>query len=517
LCATWVGAVAQIADSAAVAGLLDESSGLMNGNPEVAILKLNEALSRSEKSKNAFLISRVHRRFGYYYRFTGNLAQSEKHYRTVLKIHSKNYLSNNTAIKAMALKEIADALNGIALKHKINYESKKAIQYYAYAEIFYIAQSDHKALAYLYSNRGATYVDISDYPNAIKGFYAALKTAEQENDSVLIQNNYGNLGNSYYNLGDLKKAKHFVSLSLRFAESRKDSLMLFVAYNAYAKILYDDDQKYSLNDSNINEAINYYKKAETIAKALRQDGFRAFNFSNLASLYLLTETTDSIIKYFEISNALAKEMGEKQTIAINNFDLGIFFYERNNYDKAEKLFLNGIERAKAAELNELLMNMKKIYSELLEKRGDSKKSLEQFKEYVVLRDSIFNQENTRKTLQQQLKYEYEKKAAADSVKSAEEKKVVAAQLKQEKTQRFALYGGLSLVGLFALFMVNRFRVTNQQKKLIEEQKQIVEAQKHLVEEKQKEILDSIHYAKRIQTALITSEFYIGKCILRLKE
>lgn len=31
-----------------------------------------------------------------------------------------------------------------------------------------------------------------------------------------------------------------------------------------------------------------------------------------------------------------------------------------------------------------------------------------------------------------------------------------------------------------------------------------------VEEKQKEILDSIHYAKRIQTALLTSEKYIEK-------
>jgi hypothetical protein len=43
----------------------------------------------------------------------------------------------------------------------------------------------------------------------------------------------------------------------------------------------------------------------------------------------------------------------------------------------------------------------------------------------------------------------------------------------------------------------------------------VEAQKATVEEKQNEILDSIHYAKRIQTALITSEFYFSKNLIRL--
>ena len=37
----------------------------------------------------------------------------------------------------------------------------------------------------------------------------------------------------------------------------------------------------------------------------------------------------------------------------------------------------------------------------------------------------------------------------------------------------------------------------------------------LGEEKQKEILDSIYYARRIQRALITPEFYINKSLNRL--
>lgn len=99
----------------------------------------------------------------------------------------------------------------------------------------------------------------------------------------------------------------------------------------------------------------------------------------------------------------------------------------------------------------------------------------------------------------------------------EEKKVVALQLKQEKTQRYALYGGLVLLGLFALFMVNRIRVTNKQKKLIEVQKKIVEEQKRLVDEKQKEVLDSIRYSKRIQQSLMPTETYISRNIRKLKQ
>jgi len=42
-------------------------------------------------------------------------------------------------------------------------------------------------------------------------------------------------------------------------------------------------------------------------------------------------------------------------------------------------------------------------------------------------------------------------------------------------------------------------------------------QKTIIEEKQKEIPDSIHLAKRIQTTLITSEKYIERNLNKLTE
>ena len=52
----------------------------------------------------------------------------------------------------------------------------------------------------------------------------------------------------------------------------------------------------------------------------------------------------------------------------------------------------------------------------------------------------------------------------------------------------------------------------QQKEIIESQKSEVEAQKHLVEEKQKEIIDSISYAKRLQEAILPPQDFINKHI-----
>ena len=90
--------------------------------------------------------------------------------------------------------------------------------------------------------------------------------------------------------------------------------------------------------------------------------------------------------------------------------------------------------------------------------------------------------------------------------------------------RTVLFVSIAFFALFSVFTYNRFRLTRKQKRIIELQKvevdrqreladsrrEIAEAQKHIIEEKQKEILDSIHYAKRIQQAMLTSEDYIAE-------
>ncbi len=66
-------------------------------------------------------------------------------------------------------------------------------------------------------------------------------------------------------------------------------------------------------------------------------------------------------------------------------------------------------------------------------------------------------------------------------------------------------------------MYNRFRTIKKQKNTINTQKTLVEHQKHLVEEKQKEIMDSIRYAKRIQTSLLPSDKYLERTFKKLKD
>ena len=72
------------------------------------------------------------------------------------------------------------------------------------------------------------------------------------------------------------------------------------------------------------------------------------------------------------------------------------------------------------------------------------------------------------------------------------------EVKQQKIIIWAVVGGLALVFLFSIFLGNRYRITQKQKKIIEEKNKIVE-------EKNKDITDSINYAKRIQEAILPAK------------
>jgi hypothetical protein len=116
--------------------------------------------------------------------------------------------------------------------------------------------------------------------------------------------------------------------------------------------------------------------------------------------------------------------------------------------------------------------------------------------FTKIEDSLKSEKNKKEILRQEFKHQYDKKTASDKIRHE-------AKLQQERLQRYVLYGGLGIVFIFSFFLYRRFRVTHKQNIIIRKQKKEVE-------EKQKEIIDSIRYAKRIQQALLPNEKYIER-------
>jgi SHS2 domain-containing protein len=169
-----------------------------------------------------------------------------------------------------------------------------------------------------------------------------------------------------------------------------------------------------------------------------------------------------------------------------------------------------LQIAKQIEVVEQQMLCEKLISDIYSKKGHASQALFHFQKYSALKDKLINEESIRKSVESSMNYEFEKKEAVTKAEHL-------AQSKQQKIIILAIMVGLILVIIFSFFLYKRFKITKKQNEVIAHQKVLVDEAYKDLHEKNKEVIDSITYARRIQRALITPEAYIDKALNKLNK
>ena len=198
---------------------------------------------------------------------------------------------------------------------------------------------------------------------------------------------------------------------------------------------------------------------------------------------------------------------------LNN--IGGIYLKEKKYALAIAYCDSALAISKAIGDAENIRNAEQQLTNIYKEMGDKANAFTHYEQYIIYRDSIANQETRKASIKQQMNYEYEKKEA--KAKAAQELKDKIQEEEGRKQRLFLVLVSciLVLVVGFLVFVIRLLRISNKKSRIIEAQKEEVQRQKTLVEEHHKEVMDSIHYAKRIQTALITSEKYIANSLNKL--
>ncbi|HET6990788.1 MAG TPA: tetratricopeptide repeat protein, partial [Bacteroidia bacterium] len=245
-------------------------------------------------------------------------------------------------------------------------------------------------------------------------------------------------------------------------------------------------------------AINYLKKALEIYQLNHDRYNEAKVLNNIGTCYQDQEKYDKSSEFFLQAQNIQKEIGDNHGAAISLQNLGANVYFQGDTDKAIDYFNRALERAKISGSSDLEITILENLSESYEDKGDFKKSLEIFKMKAALKDSIFNNDLSESIAEMQAQYDV-KKAESETKLQEAQKKVI--------TVGSAIAGVLMLVVLFFLWnrSVTRKRVNiklNQQKEEIEIKNSALHEANVEIESKNKDITDSIQYARRIQEAIL---------------
>nr|MBA3971326.1 tetratricopeptide repeat protein [Bacteroidota bacterium] len=338
------------------------------------------------------------------------------------------------------------------------------------------------------------------YTRAIEYYTLSLKYNEEIGNKSGIGTSLHNIGHVYEDQSNFKKALEYYQRSLKIRE-KVDEPARIAESEVNLGSVYLELKEYDRSMRSLQRSLKLFTE-------MGVRGGEAAALGSMGMVYTEKKEYDKAIDYYSRSMQIQRELGDKIGMAISLVSIGRVYLAQEQYEKAIFFIKQGLAISREVGDASGIKQASESLSTAYKKTGKFREALEMHELYLVMWDSINSEESKKELVHQEFKYEYEKKVTADSVRATEEKKVVAAQFKQEQTQRYALYAGLALMIVFGGFIFNRYKVTQRQKNIIEEQKLIVEV-------KQKEILDSIHYARRIQRSLLPSESYIDKSIKRL--
>ncbi len=367
-----------------------------------------------------------------------------------------------------------------------------------------------KHLANAFDNLGFMYHFQGDIPNSLDYLHKSLKIHEENKNDFSIALCLNNIGSIYLSQNETSKSIEYFSKSLKIYSKLNH-------IPGIALSLHNLGSVYALQGKK-DIALSYFFKALKLYEKSKDKIGTANCFSNIGVLYRNRKDIVNALEHFNKSLKIQTEMNDQQGMAHSLSGIASVLILSNKLNEALNYAKKSYQIVENLGAPNDLKNTANTLKIIYRKQNRFKEALEMYELEMKMSDSISNEATKKASIKKQFQYQYEKKAAADSVKNAEEQKVKSAlltaqqaQLNQEKTKSYALYGGLALVIVFAGFMVNRFRVTHKQKQIIElkeietqKQNEIITHQKHLVEEKHKEITDSINYAERIQRSFLAT-------------
>lgn len=485
-------------------------------NPDTAVILSAQALSISEKLSTSPIkdislggkkgISSSLGNLGAYNFLKGDYEKALEYYFKAMKVDEE--LNNK--------KRIASHFGNIGIVYRNQADYSKALEYYFKAlkideelrnsKDSTIAFSGKKGMATRLGNIGIVYDEQSDYEKALDYYLKALKIDEELNNKNGIAIRLGNIGVAYFNqaegfrqLSDTVKAGRYYSKALDYYLKglKMDELVenknrisydfgnIGNVHHKQADLLHERGDKVRANE-NYSIALDYYQKALKLSEELENKNGIAIHLGNIGSLYT------SLGKFSDAYNNLYHSLAISDSIGAQ--DLVKYNYEQLTtlYKKASTPLHDTIG---GKILNQEEMRLRALYY---------------YKRYMNLRDTIHSEENQKQMVRKEMNFEFEKKEAATKAEQDIKDALAKEELNQKEQQRNYFIIGFVLVALLVVFIFRGYRQKQKANEIITEQK-------ILVEEKQKEILDSIYYAKRIQQSLLPTEKYIEKTFKRLTQ
>lgn len=326
--------------------------------------------------------------------------------------------------------------------------------------------------------QGTIYLDMGRYAEAVEAHLGAIRLREKHDRP-------DKLGESYHNLALVYESIDSIQLSLKYQRRAYDYYKQADDSSGIAPIAsYIGNILVSLDSSEV--AIPYFLHGASIARHYNFHHWIAENLAGLAYCNALSgDTARARIQMAEAFEFERTELNDYNLMAMWLNNARLLRFEKK-YPEAIASLDSALEISTRLNVRDSKMQHYNLLSELHELNGEPQKALYYAREHQFLKDSILSTKNQQ--LIRNLEAVYEKE------KQEQELEILR---QDDHLQKILVSGGIVFTLGFivvAVLLFGRIRMGKLAGQLLHEKKAIIES-------KNKDIIDSINYARRIQDAV----------------
>lgn len=402
----------------------------------------------------------------------------------------------------------ADALFNTAMVYYAQDFQLESTDYFLKAVNKYQLLNNKKQLAKCFGNLGTLYYRQSLYPKSLDYQTRSLKLNTEIDNKPGIAICYLAMSNVYIELLKYDKAIEYAERSIDIRKTTSDRKGIATCYLSIG-IVYAYQYKY-------DQALKYMNQSLLINRELGNKKGIAKALENIGIIYKEKKMYKQAIANYEEALAIFREEEQTHSAASTLIHIGNLNNELGQFDKGKKALLEAVRLSKEIGTLDLLGLSYQSLSQNAYLTKNFREAYDYHVEYKNVMDTIFNKENSQALSDIKTQYEVDKKETELKTQARIEKERLLVKAQEDKKQQNIIIAGvlgiLMLVSVFSVFIFRGLQKNKKANRIITAQKTEVERQKHMVDEKQKEILDSITYAKRLQMAILPPAGFIESFI-----
>ncbi len=328
------------------------------------------------------------------------------------------------------------------------------------------------------------------FEKSIEDYFEALKIGEKLDNERIIGSAYSGIAVAYSIQKETAKALEYYEKALAIATKLNDKSRLG-SLNNNIGLTYMDKNNFPM-------ALKYMQVAHTIHKERGDDIGTATAAENIGLIYDKLKDYDLSVIYYTQALNLWRKTNDVYSIGINLGYMAMTFNNMKQYGRARDTAFHAMKLSIEAGAINNQVDLHNYLSVTYSGLKDFENALHHYRRGREISDSLKSDENIKTFTETQLKYSFYKQQLQDSLSYVLLVNKKEEQLKAEKTIRYFSFGAIAVFIVLLFFVLKGYREKKEANKVILHQKE-------LVEEKQKEVIDSITYAKRIQTALLAGD------------